>query len=54
MHGVNLGPAYRIPDSAKAFTSYIAESFHQGFLDKLYSFEGPKFFQLSNRWRYRY
>ena len=28
-HGVDLGPAYRTPDSAKAFTSYIAKSQHQ-------------------------
>jgi len=39
-------PAYRTPDSAKAFTSFIAESFHQGFLDKLSSSEGPKFFSF--------
>jgi len=42
-HGVNLGPAYRTP---KAFTSYIAESFHQRFLDKLSSSEGFKFFSF--------
>ena len=45
-HGVNLGPAYRTPDSAKAFTSYIAESPHQEFLDKLSSSTGPKFFSF--------
>lgn len=28
-HGVDLGPAYRMPDSAKAFTSYIAKSQHR-------------------------
>jgi len=45
-HGVNLGPAYRTPDSAKAFTSYIAESLYQEFLDKLSSSGGPKFFSF--------
>jgi len=45
-HGVNLGPAYRTPDSAKVFTSCIAESFHQGFLDKLSSSEDHKFFSF--------
>ena len=28
-HGVDLGPAYHTPDSAKAFTSYIAKSQRQ-------------------------
>ena len=45
-HGVNLGPAYRTPDSAKAFTSCIAESLHQEFLDKLSSSTGSKFFSF--------
>lgn len=27
-HGVDLGPAYHTPDSAKAFTGYIAQSQH--------------------------
>ena len=42
-HGVNLGPAYRTPDSAKAFTGYIAASFHQRFLDKS---AGPSIFSF--------
>ena len=45
-HGVNLGPVYRTPDSAKAFTSYIAKSLHQEFLDKPSSSTGPKFFSF--------
>ena len=32
-----MGPAYRMPDSAKAFTSYIAESQRQTFLNALSS-----------------
>ena len=36
-HGVDLGPAYRMPDSAKSFTSYIAKSQRQTFLNTLSS-----------------
>ena len=45
-HGVNLGPAYRTPDSAKAFTGYIAASLHQRFLDKFTSPVGPSIFSF--------
>ena len=38
-HGVNLGRAYR----TKAFTLYIAEILHQGFLNKLSSSTGQVF-----------
>ena len=34
-HGVDLGHAYRTPDSAKSFTGFIAASQRQGFLDLL-------------------
>ena len=36
-HGVDLRPAYCTPDSAKLFTSYIAKSQYQTFLNKLSS-----------------
>ena len=42
-HRVDLGPAYRTPDSAKAFTSYIAKSQCQTFLNALSS-SGSHFF----------
>jgi len=45
-HGVNLGPAYRTPDSAKAFTGFIATSLHQQFLNHLCHTSGPKFFSF--------
>ena len=45
-HGVNLSQVYKIADSAKAFTLYIAESLHHGFLYKLSSSTGPKFFSF--------
>ena len=32
-HGVDLGPAYSTPDSAKIFTGYIAASQHQAFVN---------------------
>jgi len=44
--GVNLGQLYRTADSNKAFTLYIAESLRQGFLDKLSSSTGLKFFSF--------
>lgn len=34
-HGANVGPAYNTPDSAKIFTSCIAKSLRQSFLNKL-------------------
>lgn len=34
-HEVDLGHAYRMPDSAKSFTGFIAESQRQGFLNSL-------------------
>ena len=34
-HGADLGFAYGTPDSAKAFTTYIAKSQRQAFLNKL-------------------
>ena len=34
-HGVNLGPAYSTPDSAKIFTGYIAASQRQAFVNTL-------------------
>ena len=36
-HGVDLGPAYHTPDSAKTFTSYIAKSQRQTFTNTLSS-----------------
>ena len=36
-HGVDLGPAYRTPDSANTFTSYIAKSQRQTFQNALSS-----------------
>jgi len=44
-HGLDLGPAYRMPDSAKAFTSYIAKSQCQTFLNALSS-SGSRFFSF--------
>ena len=44
-HGVDLGPAYRTPDSAKAFTSYIAKSQRHAFLNALSS-SGSHFFSF--------
>ena len=44
-HGVDLGPAYRTPDSAKSFTSYIAKSQRQTFLKTLSS-SGSRFFSF--------
>ena len=44
-HGVDLGPAYRTPDSAKSFTSYIAKSQCQTFLNTLSS-SGSRFFSF--------
>ena len=44
-HGVDLGPAYRTPDSAKAFTGYIAKSQRQNFLNALSS-SGTLFFSF--------
>jgi hypothetical protein len=43
-HGVDLGHAYRTPDSAKSFTGFIATSQHQGFLNSISS--GSHFFSL--------
>ena len=34
-HGADLGFAYDTPDSAKGFTTYIAKSQRQAFLNKL-------------------
>jgi len=45
-HGINLGPAYRTPDSAKAFTGFIATSLHQQFLNHLCHISGPKVFSF--------
>ena len=44
-HGVDLGPAYHRPDSAKTFTTYIAKSQHQAFLNALSS-SGSRFFSF--------
>lgn len=44
-HGVDIGHAYRTPDSAKAFTSYIARSQRQAFLNTLSS-SGSRFFSF--------
>ena len=44
-HGVYLGPAYRTPDSAKAFTGYNAKSQHQNVLNVLSS-SGTLFFSF--------
>ena len=43
-HGVDLGHAYRTPDSAKSFTGFIATSQCQGFLHSISS--GSHFFSL--------
>ena len=43
-HGVDLGPAFCTPDSAKAFTSYIAKSQRQTFLNALTSSTSCFFF----------
>ena len=34
-HGIDLGFEYSTPDSAKAFTSYIAQAQHEAFLKSL-------------------
>ena len=44
-HGVDLGPAYHTPDSAKTFTSYIAKSRRQTFINTLSSY-GSHFFSF--------
>ena len=44
-HGVDMGPAYHTPDSAKAFASYIAVNQRQTFLNALSSF-GSRFFSF--------
>ena len=43
-HGVDLGHAYRTPESTKSFTGFIAKSQRQGFLNSLCC--GSHFFSL--------